>query len=64
MMSNLRVVSVFSGCGWLDSGFRRAGFDIIYACDNDPAAVACYRRNVDHRSFWRDTTSEDFHRDV
>ena len=58
------VVSVFSGCGGLDLGFLRAGFDLIYACDNDPAAVACYRRNLDNRVFLRDAVTDAFHEDI
>lgn len=63
-MAALRVVSVFCGCGGLDHGFRKAGFDLVYACDNDPAAVACYASNLDTRVFCRDATSDAFHRDI
>ena len=63
-MANFRVVSVFCGCGGLDLGFLRAGFELVYACDNDPAAVACYRRNLDERVFCRDATSDEFHADI
>lgn len=63
-MAAHQVVSVFCGCGGLDLGFLRAGFDLIYACDIDPAAVACYARNLDARVFCRDATSQAFHEDV
>jgi DNA (cytosine-5)-methyltransferase 1 len=63
-MSKYQVVSVFCGCGGLDLGFREAGFDLVYACDSDPAAVACYARNVDDRVYCRDATSEAFHQDI
>lgn len=63
-MSVHRVVSVFCGCGGLDLGFLEAGFDLVYACDNDPAAVDCYRRNLDGRVFCRDATSDAFHADI
>ena len=33
------LVSLFSGCGGLDYGFKKAGFVLRYACDNDPAAA-------------------------
>ena len=33
--SNLKIVSLFSGCGGLDSGFSQTHFDIIWANDND-----------------------------
>lgn len=58
------VVSIFCGCGGLDLGFKDLGFELIYACDNDPASVDCYARNVDTRVYQRDVTSEDFHSDI
>lgn len=63
-MSGHRVVSVFCGGGGLDLGFRDAGFDLVYACDSDPAAVDCYARNIDERVFCRDATSDAFHDDI
>ncbi|HBB31488.1 MAG TPA: hypothetical protein DDZ80_21950 [Cyanobacteria bacterium UBA8803] len=59
-----RVVSLFSGCGGLDSGFKDLGFELIYACDFDPAAVDCYSRNIDQNVFLRDVTSYDFQKDI
>lgn len=45
----LTAVSLFSGAGGMDVGFRRAGFDILWANDFDKAAVETYRRNIgDH----------------
>ena len=58
------VVSIFCGCGGLDLGFKGAGFDLLYACDSDPASVDCYARNVDQRAYQRDVTSEAFHSDI
>jgi len=58
------VVSIFCGCGGLDLGFKDARFDLLYACDNDPAAVDCYARNVDQRVYQRDVTSDDFHAEI
>ena len=40
------VVSLFSGCGGLDLGFQLSGFQISFAADNDPAAVAAYNGNL------------------
>jgi DNA (cytosine-5)-methyltransferase 1 len=40
----MKVVSLFSGCGGLDLGFKRAGFDIIWANDNFPDACETYKR--------------------
>jgi DNA (cytosine-5)-methyltransferase 1 len=45
----LRVASLFSGAGGLDLGFKKAGFEIIWANDNDRDAVDTYTRNIgDH----------------
>ena len=44
-----KVVSLFSGGGGLDIGFKDAGFNIIWAIDNNKSATATYRANVgDH----------------
>lgn len=59
-----RVVSLFSGCGGLDVGFKEFGFDLIYACDSDPAAIDCYSKNVDRNVYLRDVRSEEFHKDI
>jgi DNA (cytosine-5-)-methyltransferase len=42
------VISLFSGCGGLDLGFIRAGFDIIFANDIDSDACKTYKRNLKH----------------
>ena len=58
------VVSLFSGCGGLDLGFQQENFDLIYACDNDPAAIGVYVRNVDKRGYVTDVTSGEFKFDL
>lgn len=58
------VVSLFSGCGGLDLGFKELGFNLIYACDNDASAVDCYSRNIGSHIFLRDTVSNEFHADI
>lgn len=58
------VVSLFAGCGGLDIGFSELGYDLVYACDNDPAAMGVYARNIDERAYVRDVTDEAFHSDV
>lgn len=41
----MKVVSFFSGCGGLDLGFEQAGFDVVWANDNDPVVHETYLRN-------------------
>ena len=38
-----KVVSLFSGGGGLDLGFVAEGYDVIWAIDNNPNAVATYK---------------------
>jgi DNA (cytosine-5)-methyltransferase 1 len=41
-----KVVSLFSGAGGLDIGFKQAGFDIIWANDNDKNSCESYKNNI------------------
>jgi len=40
------IVSLFSGAGGLDLGFKQAGFDIVWANEYDPAIWSTYERNT------------------
>ena len=40
------VISLFSGCGGLDLGFIKAGFEILFANDIDKEACESYERNI------------------
>jgi len=40
-----KLISVFSGCGGLDLGFKNAGFDIIWANDNWSGTWETYEKN-------------------
>jgi DNA (cytosine-5)-methyltransferase 1 len=50
----MKIISLFSGCGGLDLGFENAGFDIIFANDNDNDVWQTFERNhgikIDKRS--------------
>lgn len=46
-----KIVSLFSGAGGLDLGFKQAGFPLVFAIDISPAAIQTHRRN------FRETTS-------
>lgn len=58
------VVSLFSGCGGLDLGFHELGFNVLYAVDNDPAAVKVYRRNLGDTAHQRSVLDEGFHSEI
>jgi DNA (cytosine-5)-methyltransferase 1 len=45
----MKVISLFSGCGGLDLGFVKAGFDVVWANDFDKEATNSYAKNIgDH----------------
>lgn len=54
----VRVVSLFTGCAGLDSGFIAGGHDVVAAFDHDPAAVATYNRNFASVAKCRDLTND------
>ena len=45
-MNKIKVVSLFSGGGGLDLGFIKAGFEIIWAIDNEKNAAETYKANI------------------
>lgn len=56
----MRTVSLYSGCGGLDYGFHENGYKVIYACDNDQAAVDCFNLNFGNVAVKRDVESQEF----
>ena len=53
----VKTISLFSGGGGLDIGFKKNGFDIIFAIDNDRQAVESYRSNVGKEIVCEDITN-------
>ena len=53
---SIKVTSLFSGGGGLDLGFKRTGYDIIWASDINSNAVATYKRNLSNEIICGDIT--------
>jgi DNA (cytosine-5)-methyltransferase 1 len=43
---NVRLISLFSGCGGMDLPFHDAGFDVAWAIDSNADACKTFRRNI------------------
>ena len=52
----LTMVSLFSGCGGMDLGFRKAGVKILWANDMFKEAVETYHHNVSENIVYGDIT--------
>jgi len=52
-MLKLTAVDLFSGCGGLSTGLKKAGFGVLGAVDNDPTSVATFRANHPEVRIWR-----------
>ena len=48
----MKAVSLFSGCGGLDLGLRRSGFEIVFASDLDPYCATCHADNFPGTPFY------------
>ncbi len=64
----MKIVSLFSGCGGMDLGFSRAGFDIAWANEYDQTIWETYLHNhkgtkLDKRSI-RDIPSDEMPNDI
>lgn len=49
LLSNIRMASLFTGVGGLDSGFLELGAELVFACDTDAPARKTYQTNFKHR---------------
>jgi DNA (cytosine-5)-methyltransferase 1 len=54
--NKLKLVSLFSGAGGMDLGFKKAGFEIIWANDFFEDAVNSYRKNIGKHIVYGDIT--------
>ena len=41
----MNVISFFAGCGGLDFGFEKAGFQVVWANEFEPSVHATYEKN-------------------
>ena len=55
-----KIISLFSGCGGLDLGFAREGFEVVWANDNFHAACETYKKNFGDHIFEGDINEVDF----
>lgn len=56
MYMSFRVISLFSGCGGMDLGFKQAGFDIVWANDFYKEAINTYKLNLGDHIVYGDIT--------
>jgi DNA (cytosine-5)-methyltransferase 1 len=60
LKDSFSVVSLFSGCGGMDLGFYKEGFNILWANDIDPIACETYKRNIGDHIIAGDITKIDY----
>lgn len=53
MSRRLTAVDLFSGAGGISLGLEAAGYDVLYANDNNAAVARTYRRNLPKTKFSR-----------
>ncbi|MFL9895631.1 DNA cytosine methyltransferase [Paraburkholderia sp. RL17-381-BIF-C] len=49
-MKKYKVADLFCGAGGLSLGFHNAGFDVVFATDNDAESLETYSRNLGHHA--------------
>lgn len=55
----MKVASLFSGCGGLDYGFHKAGYEIVWSNDFDKFAVETYNKNFPNKAICADINQVD-----
>ncbi len=58
-MKKPKVVSLFSGCGGMDLGFKQAGYELVWANDFEKAACETYSINLGEHIVHGDITELD-----
>lgn len=58
MKRRFKAIDLFSGCGGLTLGLRRAGFKIVAAIDNDSLAASTYKLNHKRIKLIEDSISD------
>ncbi|MBF9295088.1 DNA cytosine methyltransferase, partial [Staphylococcus epidermidis] len=58
-MKSKNVISLFAGAGGMDLGFKKAGFNIIWANDFEKDAVTTYKNNIGDHIVYGDITKID-----
>lgn len=56
MAEKYKIASLFSGCGGLDLGFIKNGFEVIWANDFFKEAVETYKKNIGEHIVYGDIT--------
>lgn len=55
-MTSYRVADLFSGAGGLSLGFSKAGFEVVFAADNDKESLETYVHNFGPHAYPMDLT--------
>jgi DNA (cytosine-5)-methyltransferase 1 len=55
MTEKYKIASLFSGCGGLDLGFIKSGFEVVWANDFFKEAVETYKKNIGNHICYMET---------